>query len=101
MTGEPFIDSPLSLLIGAVMSVVAVIWLRHYRRHRRGRGRLRRFLGFTWRILFLLLAIIILADGTSRVGLNLCFDMADGEEWCNHPQHSEQPGDAPEKAELP
>lgn len=101
MAGESFIDSPLSLVIGAAMVVVAVVWLRHYIRHRHGRGRARRFLGITFRILFLLLGVIILADGTNRVGFNICFDLSDGAEWCNHPEASEQSSDAEAAADSP
>lgn len=101
MAGESFIDSPLSLVIGAVMIAMAVVWLRHYSRHRHGRGRVRRLLGITFRILFLLLGVIILADGTSRVGFNICFDLSDGTEWCNHPEADEQSSDAEAAADSP
>ena len=93
MAAEPFIDSPLSLAIGSVLVAVAVLWLRGYFRTRRQHGIVRQIFGLTLRIVFLLLAVIILADGTSRVGLNLCFEISEGREWCNHPQ-AEEPSEA-------
>lgn len=97
MAAEPFIDSPLSLAIGTVLLAVAVLWLRRYFRTRRQRGIVRQIFGLTLRIVFLLLAVIILADGTSRVGLNLCFEISEGREWCNHPQ-AEEPSEARDPA---
>ncbi|MDH3895484.1 MAG: hypothetical protein OES78_13080 [Chromatiales bacterium] len=97
MAAEPFIDSPLSLATGAVLVAVAVLWLRRYFRTRRQHGIVRQIFGLTLRVVFLLLAVIILADGTNRVGLNLCFEISEGREWCNHPQ-AEAPSEAGDSA---
>ena len=97
MAAEPFIDSPLSLAIGTVLVAVAVLSLRRYFRARRHHGIVRQIFGLTLRIVFLLLAVLILADGTSRVGLNLCFEISEGREWCNHPQ-AEEPSEAGDSA---
>ena len=91
MTDRFFIDSPVSFALGIAAILLALWSIRHYFRGRSGRGRLRLVLGFMLRSLLLLAGIVLVADGTNKADVNVCIELTEGLEFCNHPESAESP----------
>ncbi len=84
MTDKIFIDSPVSFALGIAATLFALWWLRRYFRSRSGRAWPRLALGFILRSLLLLIGIVLMADGTNKANVNVCIELTEGREVCNH-----------------
>lgn len=85
----PLIDSPTALLGGLVLLALGGyalwrIWLGAAVSRHRARGRIRRAAAVSWRLFVLLVGLVVTADGTRYLRVNLCLEIVEGREWCTH-----------------
>ena len=85
----PLIDSPAALLSGLVLLAMGGcalwrIWWGGAASRHRARGRIRRGAAVSWRLLVLLVGLVVMADGTRYLRVNLCVELVEGQEWCTH-----------------
>jgi hypothetical protein len=82
------IDKPLQFLIWTLVVVVA-IWLIPRRRWRRHALPLPlRMIAWAAILIVLLVSLLGMLDATRFARVNICVDLIDGHEWCNHePEH--------------
>ncbi len=78
------IDSPLQFLI-SLLAVAGAVWLMPRRRWRR------HTLPFPLRVaavsaivIVILVSLLAMLDATRFARVNVCIDLIDGHEWCNH-----------------
>jgi hypothetical protein len=83
------IDKPLQFLIAGLLAAVAVRAMprRRWRRSHRWPV-LGRVAWVTGMGLVIVLALLAALDATRFVSVNICLDLWDGQEWCNHESES-------------
>ena len=79
------IDKPLQFLIAVLLAVGAIRAMPRRRWRRRHRWPLWvRIAWVTGLVLLILMALLAVLDATRFASVNICLELWEGQEWCNH-----------------
>lgn len=79
------VDKPLQFLI-AILVIAGAVWAMPRRRWRRPH-RLPLWVRMVWvtgLVMVILVALLTALDATPYASVNICLDLWEGYEWCNH-----------------